>query len=108
VFASDHAQYSENIRLPNETRSTTFETVARSLIHRHVVTGFVKKHCREQSAKGSPGYTDFKRLHEAPALARPNQSAICLRQNHSCSSAILKVQNWRPENEFQQAPVSCL
>jgi len=70
VFASDHAQYPEDIRLPNNARSTTFETVARSLIHRRVVTGFVKKHCREEPTKGSPGYTDFERLHRHTALAR--------------------------------------
>jgi hypothetical protein len=31
------------------------------------------------------------------SLDRPNESAICLRRNHSCSSAILKIENWHTE-----------
>src|SRR5215471_12565432 len=34
---------------------------------------------------GSRAKPRVARGREAPALTRPNQSAICLRQNHSCS-----------------------
>jgi hypothetical protein len=61
VFASDHTQDLEDIRLPNKAGSTTFETVARSLIHRHIVAGFVKKHCREDSCNKGLGFETARR-----------------------------------------------
>jgi len=76
VFASDRTQYSEDIWLPHKAGSTAFETVARPLIHRHVMTGLAKQHCREESTKGSSSYADLERLHRSPPPARRLNPAI--------------------------------